>query len=395
MRILHSYIPTWNGDHLTKEIIYVQLLSALLAKREFGKIDFFTNPDIKKQILEIGIPYDNIDDEILNISNKELFSVFKMKVFKEMNEPFVHIDTDTFIYNHIDFSKVNSAMFSHPDIPVPENLDLYKTASQICTAYPNLDETDYFFKAGRHSYLNLFDKLSLEHSEFKKKNIRVCEIPNMNIVAVNNYSDFKLASEMALEHYYKNRDVIYNTKNGECYIEQLMIHLNLMEISNDYLNDVKNNKTFLMKGPPVKVVSKYDWPKTEIEYPITIFQNSIYDGVNPNEIEINNLHYMKTHQNTYVTGYTDMVKLIQIKSLEDLPNYFNFDFNGVNHLSFYKWNDVFQALIIGQIVKMFGEEYVESVFQYYYKNFGSDTSPGEKLYDKLTGFKFIKIKTLL
>jgi len=392
MKIVHSYIPTYDSNHLWKEAIYVQLLSCLLAKRSFGNIDLFTNKDIKAQILEIGIPYDNINDEILNISNKELFSVFKIKVFKEMTEPFVHIDTDTFIYNHIDFSKVNSAIFSHPDIPVPEHMDLHKTASEICAVYPNVEETDYFFKAARHSYLDLFDKLSSEHSEFKKKNLRVCEIPNMNIIAVNNYYDFKLASEMALEHYYKNRDVIYNTKNGECYIEQLMVHLNLMEISNDYLNDVRNNKTFLMKGAPVKVVGKYNWPKTKIEYPLTILQNSIYDDITPKEIKIDNLYYMKTDQDIYVTGHTG--KLTQIKSLEDLPNYFDFDFNGINHLSFYKWNDVFQALIIGQIVKMFGKEYVESVFQYYHKNYGSDTSPGEKLYEKLSGFKFNKRKSI-
>lgn len=393
MKIVHSYIPTYDSNHLWKEAIYVQLLSALLAKREFGSIDFFTNKDIKNQILQIGIPYDNINDEILNISNKELFSVFKIKVFKEMNEPFVHIDTDTFIYNHIDFSKVNSAMFSHPDIPVPEHMDLHKTASEICAAYPNVEETDYFFKSARISYLDLFDKLSLEHSDFKKKNVRVCEIPNMNIIAVKNHSDFKIASEMALEHYYKNRDTIYNTKNGECYIEQLMIHLNLMEISNDYLNDVRNNSTFLMKGAPVKVVGKYDWPNGKIEYPLTILQNSIYDDTTPKEIKIDNLYYMKTDQDIYVSGHTG--KLIQIKSMEDLTNYFDFDFNGINHLSFYKWNEVFQALIIGQIVKMFGKEYVESVFQYYYKNYGSDTSPGEKLYERLTGFEFKKQKTIL
>lgn len=393
MRIVHSYIPTYDSNHLWKEAIYVQMLSCLLAKREFGNIHFYTNKDIKKQVLEIGLPYDSINDDILDISNKDLFSVFKIKVFKEMNEPFVHIDSDTFIYHKIDFSKINSAIFSHPDIPVPEHMDLHKTASEICAAYPNVEETDYFFKAARHSYLDLFDKLSLEHSDFKKKNVRVCEIPNMNIIAVKNHSAFKEASERALEHYYKNRDIIYNTKNGECYIEQLMIHLNLMEIDNDYFNDVRDGKTFLMKGAPVKVVGKYNWPKTQIEYPLTILQNSIYDDVTPKEIKIDNLYYMKTEQDIYVTGHTG--KLIQIKSLEDLPNYFDFDFNGVNHLSFYKWNDVFQALIIGQIVKMFGKEYVESIYQYYYKNYDSDTSPGEKLYEKLSGFKFRKSKTIL
>ena len=155
MKIVHSYIPTYDSNHLWKEAIYVQMLSCLLAKREFGNIHFYTNKDIKKQVLEIGLPYDSINDDILDISNKELFSVFKMKVFKEMNEPFVHIDSDTFIYHKIDFSKINSAIFSHPDIPVPEHMDLHKTASEICAAYPNVEETDYFFKAARHSYLDL------------------------------------------------------------------------------------------------------------------------------------------------------------------------------------------------------------------------------------------------
>jgi hypothetical protein len=391
MKVVHSYIPIHGQNHLYKEAIYVQLLSALLANREYGEIDFYTNEDIKRQVTEIGFPYKQINSSILSGKFNDVFSIPKLMVFKEMNEPFIHIDADTFIYKKIDFSNVNSVMFSHPDIPVPEHIDLRKKASEICQSYPNVSETDYFFKSSRVTYLDLFDKLL--NSETKKRNIRVCEIPNMNIIAVKNYNDFKLASEMSLKHYYENRDEIFKSKNGACYIEQLMIHLNLMEISSEYYNDVKSNKTFLMKGAPNKIVGNHDWPKADLEFPLIMLQYSPSDEYTSKEIKIDNLYYTKTDQDIYVTGHTG--KLTQFNTLEELPNYFDFDFYGVIHLSYYKWNDFFQALIIGQIAKMFGENYLESVYGYFQKNFFSETSSGEKLYEKLTGYKFKKQNTLI
>ena len=59
MKLIHSYVPnrftTENmfSSTIPKELIYPQLLSVLLAKREHGSIHLYTNSVIKKQIEEI------------------------------------------------------------------------------------------------------------------------------------------------------------------------------------------------------------------------------------------------------------------------------------------------------------------------------------------------------
>jgi len=389
MKVVHSFIPVNGQNHLYKEAIYVQLLSALLVKREYGDIDFYTNENIKKQVIDIGFPYTKINTSVLSGNINETFSIPKIMVFKEIKEPFIHIDADTFIYDKIDFSNVNSISFSHRDIPTPSKIDLHRKASDICQMYPYLNDCDYFFESARHSYLDLFDQLNTEHSDFKIKNIRVNEIPNMNIICVKDYESFNLASELALEHYFKNRDIIKDHKNGACYIEQLMIHLNLMEISKNYYDDVKNGNTYMMTSSPTKVDGDYKWPFDNLKFPLTIVHHSPNDSEIEEEIKIDGLLYKKIPQNDYDGRIT------QIQSLEDVVNYFNFNFYGVSHLTYYKWNEFFQALIIGQIMEMFGETYIQSVFNYFKNTYNSGTSAGEKLYEKLTGYRFKKQISLI
>jgi len=389
MKLIHSYVPVDGSPHLYKEAIYVQLLSALLGKREYGSIDFYTNENIKKQVVEIGFPYDNIDTNILSGKIVGDFTIPKLMVFEKVNEPFIHIDADTFIYKKIDFSNVNTVLYSHRDIPVPSQIDLSKKVSEICELYPCLNKCDYFFDASRVTYLDLFDSLLSEHSDFKIKNIRVNEIPNTNIVAVKDYESFNLSAKLTLEHYYKNIETIRNNSHGAVYTDQLMLHLNLMEISQDYYNDVKSGKVFLMNYLPTKIDGNYSWPFSELNYPLNIIHHSPNDNEIPSEIKIDGLLYKKTTQEGYEGRVT------QIKSTEDIINYFNFNFYGVAHLTYYKWNKLFQALIIGQIVNMFGVEYIESIFNYYYKNFNLGTSHGEKLYEKITGYKFKKHKGMI
>jgi hypothetical protein len=89
-----------------------------------------------------------------------------------------------------------------------------------------------------------------------------------------------------------------------------------------------------------------------------------------------------------------------VGSMEDIIKLFDFDFYGLSHLTFYKWSEFFQAIVIGYIVKNFGEEYVRSVYEYYKTIYPvvysfPRLSKGETLYQDLTGFKFEKIKSLV
>ena len=391
MKLIHTFVPNKfdikNEKHknlIWKELMYVQMLSVLLAKREHGGIDLYTNNTIKKQILDIGLPYDNIDTDILQNSTSDLFCIPKLRIYREIKEPFVHIDTDTLIYNRIDFTRANSSvMFSHPDIKKPHYRDSYNKLIDIFDSYPALSEADSFFESAKITYLDLFYKLMHDHSEFKLKNIRISEIPNMNIVIVNDYEGFNMASHLALEHYIRNKEVIDSTKNGECYTEQLMIHLNLLEISEKYREDVKNRKSFLIRDTPMSLDANFGSHLDILSYPFNILHNS-------HKIQ-------KRLSSEYHEHYG---RITRISSPLDVIKLFDFEFFGISHLTFYKWAEIFQAIVIGYIVNHFGEEYVRSIYEYYKKIYPSSynlpmISKGEKMYEDLTGFKFEKNQSLI
>jgi len=403
MKLIQTFVPNKfdlkkenDKDIIWKDLMYVQMLSVLLANREYGGISLYTNRKIKNQILDIGVPYTNIDTDILQDTTSDLFCIPKLRIYKEIKEPFVHIDTDTLVYDRIDFSKYNaSVVYSHPDLRPPVHKNCDDKLLDIFNNYPSLGDSDSFFKSAKVTYLDLFNKLTNEHSEFKLNNIRIGDIPNMNVVIVNDYDSFNLAAQMSLDHYIKNKDLIDNTKNGECYIEQLMIHLNLMEISQKYREEVGLKQTFILKDSPLMLDANFGANLDSIEFPFTMIHNSHKDSEIDETILINGVLYSKKME--YHEHYG---RITRINTTEDIVKLFDFNFYGLSHLSFYKWSEIFQAIVIGYIIKNFGEEYVRNIYEYYKTIYPSlynlpPLSKGEILYQKLTGFKFERIKGLI
>jgi hypothetical protein len=398
MKLIHTFVPNKfdvkNEKHknlIWKELMYVQMLSVLLAKREHGGIDLYTNNTIKKQILDIGLPYDNIDTDILQDSTSDLFCIPKLRIYREIKEPFVHIDTDTLIYNRIDFSKFDSSIvYSHPDIRPPLHKNGDDKLWEIFNNYPSLEGSDSFFKSAKITYLDLFNRLNNDHSEFKLNNIRIGDIPNMNIIIVNDHNNFNDASQMSLDHYIRNKEIIDSTKNGECYIEQLMIHMNLLEISEKYRNDVREKRTFILRDSPFMLDANFGSHLDDLKFPFTMIHNSHKDAEIDETIRVNGVLYTRSKE--YHEHYGRITK---VNSMRDITELFDFDFYGLSHLTFYKWSEIFQVIVIGYIVKNFGEEYVRNIYEYYKKVYPivynlPRLSKGEKLYEDLTGFKFEK-----
>jgi hypothetical protein len=403
MKLIQTFVPNKfdlkkenDKDIIWKDLMYVQMLSVLLANREYGGISLYTNSKIKNQILDIGVPYTNIDTDILQDTTSDLFCIPKLRIYKEIKEPFVHIDTDTLIYDRIDFSKYRaSVVYSHPDLRPPVHKNSDDKLLDIFNNYPSLGDYDSFFKSAKVTYLDLFNKLTNEHSEFKLNSIRIGDIPNMNIVVVNDYDSFNLASQMSLDHYIKNKDLIDNTKNGECYTEQLMIHLNMMEISQKYREEVGSKQTFILKDSPLMLDANFGSHLDDIEFPFTMIHNSHKDSEIDETIRINDVLYSRKME--YHEHYG---RITRINEIEDIIKLFDFNFYGLSHLTFYKWSEIFQAIVIGYIVKNFGEEYVRSIYEYYkavYPNVYNfpELSKGEKLYQRLTGFRFNKISWVI
>jgi hypothetical protein len=387
MKFIHSFVPV-NYDPkkpstkiIWKELIYPQLLSALLIKKLYGNIHFYTNDSVANQIKDIGIPYDSIDTEILNKQTSKTFSYFKLKVFEAQTEPYVHIDTDTILFKKYVFNKNSEdvALYAHLDQPTNDikNPNIHVKTLEILTK----------------TYLGLFYLLEKSHSEFKKAAFNVLNIPNMNITAVLDPNAFQYATKKSLLHYEKNKDVIDGFEYGACYIEQLMIHLNLMEISAEYTKAVESFNHVLSWKRFLNIVESKK--EDDVPFSVSDYGFPLTMLISP----INNKFIDLSENNSFLNYEIFNEKTIKIPSEEKLNDFFSFDFYGVHHLSFMKWSPIFQCLVIGYIAKHFGEDWLYIVNNYF-KTIYPDLklpilSDGEKLYEKISGFKFNKTNKII
>jgi len=211
----------------------------------------------------------------------------------------------------------------------------------------------------------LFYILEDQHSEFKIKNINIGEIPNFNFIVVKNPELFSCAAKKSLSHYYENYNIIDKMTYGACYIEQLMVHLNLMELSKEYYELTKKREIFYCDSEFMMQKTNTSEENNADIYPITL--------IIP---KLNNEH-----------GF-DEKKILDNDSLISL---FKCRFNGHLHLTTYKYDKIIQVICMGQIAHNFGKEWLNKIHNYY----GESKSEGETLYEKLTGFKFKKTKKII
>jgi hypothetical protein len=380
LKILHSFIPPISDNNIEniiwKEQMYPQLLSALTAKKIYNNISIYTNEVVKKQIEDIGIPYDIVDTELLKNEKSKTFSYYKLKVFENVKEEFLHIDTDTILFKHFDFKNIGGDfLFAHPDQPSTKIIN------------------EEHLKLLTKSYSGLFFILEKQHSKFKIDNFKICEIPNMSIVYVKDFETFNLATKYSLEHYEKNRELIDEMGYGACYIEQLMIHLNLMEISEEYRNSMKYGGNFLSNNEFMFIMQERNgepFNMNDYTFPIR-FKMSL-----PKNNPKNDYKFGENIDPKIITFET---RELSIPSIDFVKEMFDFDFYGIQHLTYNKWSKLFQCICIGYIHKHFGEEWLYRVHNHYkkmYPKYNLKTlSDGEKLYEEITGFKFEKSTTII
>ena len=215
MKVVHSHVDRLNV--LWKELTYSQFLSAILAKRHYGNISFYSTPELVNQVKELGMPYDEFNSELLSLEDSDTWSIPKLKVYKDQQQPFLHIDNDTFIFNKIDFNSYNRPyLFSHPDLGITGIKGNLPTLfnSVVNSLNGKHKGTPSFYKDLNNTYVRLFLKLIEENSEDIISNFDLGTIPNMNIVYVENNDKFSKATDMALAHYYNNKEVIDKEEYG-------------------------------------------------------------------------------------------------------------------------------------------------------------------------------------
>ena len=422
MKVIHTYVD--RHKLIWKELLYTQYLSAVLAKKHYGNISFYGDEFSCKQVKDLGLPYTDINQNIVNTKDTDTWSVPKIKVYESIKEPFLHIDTDTLLFSKILFDRYDrDYLFSHRDMYIGgkgdtlKNLFLYwfcglderemdkdkypfrslvkdsngkipKILLEGITKdmnYPHVDRTysKLFFDLMENVGDKVFDSAHFE------------SIPNMNITYIKDYETFGEVCGQTLKHYNLNKERIDDEEYGSCYIEQLMLHTNLRLYDKKYKKTSKKEKNFIFDDIPTTTMDVHNNVPNidDVKFPfkLKIINDDHFKCSCCDEDIISPLSKKHKEPNQFYE--------LVINDIDDIKNYFDYEFNGFFHTTYMKWYDIIQAIIIDKLRKEIGDDEIRKIHSYFKKEYPKKKLPiisgGERLYTKLTGFKFDNKNTII
>ena len=116
MKVIHTHAMI--GDRkFYKTNLYHMLISLFSAKHVYGNIQLYTDRLTYNAIEHLDLPYDDIHvvEEFDLKYNKNEFSIPKLKTYTLQNEPYIHIDIDTFLLKDLGIEQHNEVVFAHDD----------------------------------------------------------------------------------------------------------------------------------------------------------------------------------------------------------------------------------------------------------------------------------------
>jgi hypothetical protein len=235
MKIIHTFVKTKNGTPLNEYNLYCMLLSVLLAKKHYVRVELYCDRETYNVVKEIGIPYTDFHVDELDGLNVGTFSIPKLKVYSIQNEPYLHIDLDTFLFEK------------------PKDLDkktVWGSFPEGSGEYVGFEKNNKnFFTTYMVNAFKIQDNLPedfLKHVKFK-------DIMNMSIFGGYNFELISQASKYCLEIYENNKEYFDSDYYNACIIEQLFIPSAIRYIVNDKIYPRKTDKElfsfFYTKNP--------------------------------------------------------------------------------------------------------------------------------------------------
>lgn len=389
MKAIQSYIPFGSEldptAELDKNYTYLALLSALQLKKLYGKVTLYTNEHMANFFKRLEFPYEY--DTSLQGEKAAYFAMPKMKAFMAQKEPFVHYDLDTLVFDKPRLEEMKSPfIFSHLDMP---NDGFYKKDRVLPKkkhkAVSYLIQ-DRWFDNLMDSYLLAYYNCEVLPSDYPTHLINPNNIPNMNIIGVKDVKTFQKATSIAMKIATDNEHIFTNNWLASNFIEQLTIPLYLELFSKEYKSALVQHK---QKNPVSSPIMFSGDPFTCLGFPSD--DEKWYDTLP--EYPFSFQHYHKCnecfdwHKNTYpISSDKDLL------AHSDLSKYKYAHIGGGN-----KAYQMWQSMVIYTLVKHYGEDRVLKVTDYFRAkaekvNKRYKLSPGEKLYERLTGDKLFSKK---
>lgn len=337
MKIVHTFLPVLYKE-IPKHIIYLMTASMLLARRYYEKVVLYTDKKTANIVRQIGLPYDEINDTLLDNVKVGTFSIPKLLVYKDQKEPYIHIDLDSFLFKRILFNDKKS---------------IYSTFDEGRKLMINTDHGSLGFYNTYIKYTyELLDNLP---NDFVKK-IDFTEVPNMSIFGGHNYELIAEATNYCLDIYEKNRNFFDGKFYNACIIEQLFIPTAIKLLYN------KDNYRF----------------------------NFLYSGI-PNSIEF----YEENCEYPFIINSSS--EIIEFKNEFDLYANYDYDYNGYLHLCGFKnFDKMLYVLRTIILLKLDGESYLNRINKLFVERFAyeKDSKHYEEMKNLLINNPRIKSEVL-
>lgn len=337
MKIVHTFLPL-GGNRIEKKNIYLMTLSMLLAKKHYNQVVLYTDKQTADIVKKIGLPYDEINYELLDGNMTKTFSVPKLIVYAAQKDPFIHIDIDSFIFDKIGFDEF------------PVIYSAYNEGEDYITA------DGFVFTGYLKGALELKDILPLE----LRKQIYFNEIPNMCIFGGFHYELIAEASSYCLNIYEKNKDYFDKDFYNACIIEQLLIPsaMRLITKDNKYYKEIRHRFLYHREIPSV-----FNFlPDRKFQYPFEVVSRD---------------------------------ERILLEDELDLYSQITYNFNGFLHLCGYKHFDQMLYILRSKLLFDFneGKEYIRKIDEIFEDRY--DFEKDEEHYRKMKVALFKKGKSII
>jgi hypothetical protein len=249
MNIIHTWANvTSKPDYTNKRTIFHMIMSLLCAKRLYDNVHLYTTSEIYEIIKPLDLPYNRINTDLLDNLNYDgpNFAIPKMEVYRHQNTPFLHIDTDTFLFERVQIPENKKLIFAFPDVMLYPRFDHRIENSRFISFY------EYYYE--------LFIKIKDCFEADFFKTMPMDFIPNMSIFGGYDLENIKKTYDYLIDFYFTNREILdTDTFRSPQIVEQLLFFPIYNKITEGYLNNwtMFEAHTFLFSDyPSLSIISK-------------------------------------------------------------------------------------------------------------------------------------------